>query len=169
MQSGSDKILVGRITAAHGVRGWVKVRSFTRPVENILNYTPWLLATRAGLMSREVLESRQQGNGFIVRLAEVDDRDQAQSLGATDILVPRDSLPVLKPGEHYWHDILGMTVVNAGGEELGIVKQVLETGANDVIVVEGAQRWLIPWVRDVYITGVHPDSNRIEVDWRGVE
>lgn len=167
MQSRSGKILVGRIAGVYGVKGWLKVHSFTRPVDNILAYSPWFLDSREGLISQSLEESRHQGKHLVVKLADIEDREQARALIHTDILVEKKLLPTPAPGEYYWHDIIGLSVRNADGQDLGIVRQVLETGANDVIVVEGEQRLLIPWIMDKFIIDINLQAGQMQVDWHG--
>jgi len=167
MQSKSGKILVGRIAGVYGVKGWLKVHSFTRPIENILAYSPWFLDSRDGLISKLLEESKHQGKNLVAKLADIENREQARSLIHSDILVEKNILPALAPGEYYWHDIIGLSVRNTDGQDLGIVRQVLETGANDVIVVEGEQRLLIPWVKDEFVIDIDLEAGQMQVDWHG--
>jgi len=101
----------------------------------------------------------------VARLADCTDRDQAQLLMGCEIGIRRDQLPALAPGEYYWNDLIGLRVFNTEGDDFGTVQQLLETGANDVLVVQGEQERLIPFVMKQVIVEVDLDQGRIRVDW----
>ena len=157
--------MLGRISGVFGVRGWVKVYSCTEPRDAVLNYTRWLLSTKDGWREAQIAEGQRHGKTVIARLDGVDDRDEAASLIGTEIGVPRDELPDAEEGRFYWSDLEGLRVVHRDGTELGRVDYLLETGANDVLVVKGEQERLIPFVMDKVILGVDLAKGEIEVDW----
>lgn len=161
----SSSVLVGEIVGAFGVLGWVKVRSYTDPAVNILDYGPWDL--NVGGLSRTVklVEGRAQAGAVVARLEGVGDRDQALALKGSQIMVDRDRFPKPPAGSYYWADLLGLEVVNTQGVLLGSVTGLLETGANDVLEVRGDRDRLIPFVLDRYIQDVDLDQKRILVDW----
>jgi len=131
---------VGRIGSVHGVKGWVKIHSFTSPLEKLLEYRPWLLKTRHGIKEIDVLDSKVQGNGIIALFAGYEVREIAKSLATLEIAVDSALFPSLANDEYYWHQLEGLQVVSVydGGEHrLGRVTKLLETGANDVLVVKG--------------------------------
>lgn len=168
---GEDILKVGRLLAPFGIKGWIKVHSDTDPVDNILGYRPWHLFRAGHWQPVEVLEGQPHGKGLIVRLHGVDDRTAAEALGGLDIGVPATALPELDGDEFYWRDLIGLQVVNGEGELLGVVDHLLETGANDVMVVrscsgsvDGQQR-LVPWVLGAVVQRVDTDAKRIVVDW----
>lgn len=157
-------MLLGRITGLFGVRGWVKVFSDTRPRENILNYSPWLVKRQGEWKEMALVEGRVHGPGIVARLQGYSDRDQAQALVGAEIAVQRRQLPPTKPGEHYWADLEGLRVVNLQGVELGTVSHLFETGANDVLVVTGERERLLPYTRHV-IREVDLKARVLRVDW----
>ncbi len=158
-------IIVGRVSGLFGVRGWVKVYSHTSPREGILRYKTWYL-NRDGGWQAHVLEAGQaQGKGVVAKLAGFDDRDQAAPLIGTDIAIRREQLPELEPGEYYWTDLEGLRVVNLEGVDLGVVSHLFETGANDVMVVQGDRERLIPYTRGEAVREVDLQEGRIVVDW----
>ena len=162
-------IIVGRVTAVFGIRGWVKIASFTDPPENLLGYRPWLLASGTGFEPVEVDELKVHGNGFVAQLDGCTDRDLAARFTGRDLAVPRSELPAAEPDEYYWFDLAGLEVVSPSGEPLGRVTRVLETGANDVLVVRGAEREiLIPFVAAV-VTDVDLADGRLTADWQEPE
>jgi 16S rRNA processing protein RimM len=159
------RIVVGKIAGVYGVKGWVKVRSFTKPEENILDYAPWHLEGVGLAFDVRVLDGRKHGSGLITHLEGVTDRDQAARLVGREITVPRECLPELEAGEYYWTDLLGLRVVNLDGVEFGLVAQIMETGANDVLVVAGERERLIPYIQGQAVREVDLAAGRILVDW----
>lgn len=156
---------VGRISGLYGVNGWVKVFSYTDPRDNIVHYSPWYLNRADGLAALEVVAGRRHGKGVIVKLAGCDDRDAAAQLVGLDIGVYRDQLPAPERGEFYWVDLIGMVVRTTDGQELGRVNHLIETGSNDVLVVDGDRERLIPFIQGSVIRSVDPGQGLIEVDW----
>ena len=156
---------MGRITGLFGVRGWVKVYSYTQPREAVLNYDRWLLGRKDGWQEATVAEGQRHGKTIIARLDGYVDRDQAAGLVGADIGVPREAMPETESDQYYWSDLEGLRVLHRDGTELGRVAYMLETGANDVMVVQGEQERLIPFVLDKVVLGVDLDKGEIEVDW----
>jgi len=148
------------------VRGWVRVYSSTQPRENIVTYKPWYLRRDQGDWQETSLEEgRAHGKGVVARLADCTDRDQAQQLIGAEIGIRSDQLPALSPGVYYWKDLIGLQVVNTQGDDFGQVDNLLETGANDVLVVKGDRERLIPFVMKQVIVEVDLEQGRICVDW----
>ena len=161
----TDFIHVGRINGLFGTRGWVKVFSHTRPRENLLTYNPWFLRAEGEWQAFEVMEARQHHGGVIARLGDVDDRDKAAVLVRRDVAITREQLGPAPPNDFYWADLVGLRVVNRDGEELGRVSSLMETGAHDVLRVEGDREYLIPFVRNVYVLSVDLTGGEMRVDW----
>lgn len=139
--------------------------SYTRPRENIVRYQPWYLKQGGEWKEMELAEGQRHGKGVIARLAACSDRDQAQRLIGCEIGVRRSQLPELQPGEYYWRDLEGLEVVNLAGKKLGVVDSLLETGANDVLVVKGERERLIPFVQGPVVVEVDLQHGRMRVDW----
>ena len=158
------RILLGRVLGAFGVRGELKLHSFTDPPAKVLKYQPWVLVHRG--VEREIANARGRdtAKGVLLTLTEVVDRDQAEALAGAEIWVPRSRLPAPKPGEYYWVDLEGLRVVNREGVLLGTVSHLFETAANDVIVVAGDRERLVPFLDD-YVLGVDFDAGQVTVDW----
>jgi len=156
--------VIGRIVGVWGVKGWVRVYSYTRPASAIFDYQPWQIND---LGEVEVREQRVVGRRLVALLGDIDTVEQAQSLLERDIRVARASLPRPRPGEFYWNDLVGLSVFNRQGECLGRVAGLLETGAHDVLDIrpERGDAVLIPFVRDHFVRSVDLDAGRIEVDW----
>lgn len=165
MQCASKRILVGRIAGIHGVKGWLKVMSYTNPRENILLYTPWLLHFKETWREVSPKDWKAQNKGLIIALEGIEDRDVARTLIGSDIAVLRSQLKQLPRGEYYQADLLDMEVINREGKLLGRVKEVLETGANEVLVIEGGVRYLVPMVWHRYLLEIDQNAGVIRVDW----
>ncbi len=178
MQDETDPIVIGKIVGIHGIKGWFKIVSFTRPKENILTYNSWLV--KHGLAKQNIsapmenewrqmqlLEGKGQGKSLFAFLKGVNDRDGAASFVNSEIAINKSQLPTPKEGEFYWHDLIDMQVINQQRKVLGVVKEILETGANDVLVVGiNKERCLIPYVQDIYIKDVDIEQGIIQVDWQ---
>lgn len=165
---GSEElVIVGQIVGLFGVKGWVKIRSYTDPREQIAHYRPWQVSVEGERRDLEVEAVQPQGKSLIARLAGITDREQAIKLMNSDIVIYRRQLPVLSENEFYWRDLEGLKVLNLNGIELGTVKSLFATGANDVLVVhkDGGPEILIPYVIDRVVHSVDMKSGIIRVDW----
>ena len=154
-------ITLGRIVGLFGVRGWVKVFSETARRDDILRYSPWYLDGHP----RRPVTGQRHGKGLIVQLEGCDDRDAAAALVGTAIAVRRDQLPPPEADELYWADLEGLRVVTTKGVELGVVERLFETGANDVMVVQGERERLIPFLWDHVVRDVSLEHGEMRVDW----
>ncbi len=163
-QHEDELICVGHILGAQGIKGWVRVFSNTSPRENIVNYSPWLI-DRQGQLEPVEVEGRLQGKNVVARLQGVDDRNLAETLIGCKLDIKPQQLPRLDAGEYYWSDIIGLAVETPAGEPLGTVSSMMETGADDVMVVAGDEERLIPFVLDGIVTEVDLDAKKLVVDW----
>lgn len=167
-----EKILLGKVGAVYGIKGWVKIHSFTDNPEAIFDYSPWSLKLGEQVQSVQVVDWRKHNNSLIAKFTGVEDRDIAQRFVGFEILVDADVLPELPEGEFYWRDLIGMAVVTNQGYDLGEVSDIMETGANDVLVVKanrndgfGKKERLIPYVEEQVIISVCNKTKQICVDW----
>ena len=162
---GPDRLVaLGRVSGLHGVQGWVKIHSDTRPRENILDYSPWYLLRHGVWEPWEVVRGRPQGKTLVAQLRGCTDREQARRLMGATIAVRRWQLGESEEG-YYWTDLEGLEVVNLQGVALGRVDHLMETGANDVLVVKGERERLIPWLPGEVVHDVDLVGGRIRVDW----
>jgi len=170
MNQDEPEVIVGRIGGPYGVKGWVRVSSYTSPQNNILQYAPWILRdAKSGLVVRvaELLEGRAQGKSFVARLDGIVDRDAAEALKGAGISIRRNQLPELNDGSYYWADLEGLAVLTADGDELGQIDHMVEAGAADVMVVSrpGGDRYLVPFIRDETVIEVDLEARIVRVDW----
>lgn len=157
-------VVVGRVEGAWGVQGWLRVRSFTEQPSSILAYGPWELRRGGSSERATVLDGREHAGGVVVRLAQCNGREEAARLAGAEILVPRSSLPPLPVGQYYWTDLEGLEVLDRGGRRLGAVERVMDTGANDVLVVSGDREILVPMIPGVMLD-VDIAAGWLRVDW----
>lgn len=159
-------ILLGRVHGAFGVRGELKLESFTEPASAIFGYQPWTLRDAQG-HERTLMQARgrETAKGLVATFPDVADRDAAEALRGTGVYAPRGALPPPKPGEYYWVDLEGLRVVNLEGADFGVVSHLFSTGANDVLVARGDRERMIPFLEPDYIRSVDFDSGVVTVDW----
>ena len=159
------RVVLGSIGGPYGTRGWVKIQSATEPPGNILRYSP-LQVGRDGRWSRVgVAEGRLQGRGVVARLDGCHDRGDASGYGGCEIAVERSQLPEVEEDEYYWADLVGLRVVTTEGVDLGEVGRMMETGANDVMVIQGDVERLIPFLLGTVVRSVEVAEGTIVVDW----
>jgi 16S rRNA processing protein RimM len=158
---------LGHISGVHGINGWVKIYSLTEPREAIFEYQPWLVGDK--LEAIQIEQGRKHGKHLIALLETVKDRDQAEGLVNRQIAIYRDQLPELSEQEFYWADLVGLTVQLEDGMNLGTIRSMLATGANDVMVVQGVlqgeRERLIPFVPGQYVISVDLGKRLVVVDW----
>ncbi|MDN3653921.1 ribosome maturation factor RimM [Thalassotalea ponticola] len=167
-----NNVILGKIGAVYGIKGWLKIHSYTENPEAIFDYSPWVLNLNGKQQNVEVSEWRRHNNGLIAKFTDVSDRNDAQLRTGAEITVASDALPELPQGEFYWRDLIGMDVINESGYNLGSVTDIMETGSNDVLVVKanrndafGKKERLIPYLEDQVIKTVSLESKQINVDW----
>ena len=160
-----DVLVVGRIASPFGVRGWLRINAFTAVAESLLEYSPWYLKVKGQWQAVEPLAGRHHGKGLVVQLKDCHDRDAAAALTGTDIGIYRSQLPPVDADEYYWSDLMGMQVITKDDQVLGVVDHLLETGANDVIVVKGEQEHLVPYIKGQVVKSVDLEARIIRVEW----
>ncbi|MBI5919373.1 MAG: ribosome maturation factor RimM [Nitrosomonadales bacterium] len=160
-------VVMGKIVAAHGIQGWVKIQPFTEYLDSLNDYDHWWLgAEKSPWREFELLDCAVHGKVLVARLAGCDDRNASEKLKGLLVAVPRKDLPEADEGEYYWSDLIGLRVLNLAGDELGVVDSLLETGANDVLVLKsGSGELLIPFIKQV-VDKVDLAEKVIRVDWQ---
>lgn len=159
-------VTLGRVSGIFGVKGWVRVHSHTEPRERILDYRPWVLLAGGEQMPVELITGRQHGKAVVALLPDSTSPEQAARYVGAEIAVARECLPAATDESLLWADLEGLRVATTDGIDLGVVDHLLETGANDVLVVKGKERErLIPWLRDTVVTRVDLANGCLVVDW----
>ena len=162
----NELISIGEISGVFGVKGWIKIYSHTDPRENILKYSPWMIKKGKQTKEVEIVSGKRQGKSIVASIKGVTDRDVAATYSGWEILINKNQLPKPKAGEYYWLDLVGLDVETDLGIRLGTVDYLIETGANDVLVVKDKeQERLIPFIQEQTIKKIDLDDNLIIVDW----
>ncbi len=161
-------VVMGRVTAPFGVKGWIKIYALSLPITNLCNYPVWWLARDDDWRETQVVAARVHGGTLIAKIAGIEDREAAAALKGTAIAVPRAQLPAAAANEFYWADLIGLKVVNVEEHDFGRVARIVQTGANDVlVVVDGGaneRETLIPFIAGA-IRKVDLAAGVISVDW----
>ena len=161
------KIYLGKITGAHGIKGWLKIQSFSSPPENILNYPQWIINNNGEEDFYSIEKGRKQNNKIVVKLEKIDDRNTAESLINSKIQILRSDLPKLSNENYYWSDLVGLSVLSSEEEVIGKIESLIATGANDVMVINTSkdERVLVPFVMHEIIKEVNVELSYIKIDW----
>lgn len=160
-----ELVPMGKIGSTYGIHGWLKVNSYTTPLTNLLDYQPWQVKLGNKWQQIDITAGKQHGKGLVVHIAGYDNPEAARIFSGCDISVDRRSLPALAAGEFYLSDLPGLKVTTTDAVELGTVSSIMDTGATEVLVVEGQKQHLIPLVLDNYIKCIDFKSKTITVDW----
>ncbi|EEY73380.1 16S rRNA processing protein RimM [Grimontia hollisae CIP 101886] len=170
--SEQEKVVVGKLGASYGIRGWLKVFSYTENAENIFSYSPWFIKVRGEWQEFSLEDWKRHNQGYVGKLKGLDQREDAQALTNAEIAINAEVLPELSDEEFYWRELYGMEVATTKGYNLGKVTDILETGSNDVLVVQanpkdafGQKERLIPFLDGQVIKSIDRSAQRIEVDW----
>ncbi|MBE9540137.1 MAG: ribosome maturation factor RimM [Proteobacteria bacterium] len=177
--AGADTLVIGKIVGCFGIKGWVKIHSYTEPGENLLGYGCCTISRRTGQEPIEFDAGHRQGKGLVAHIKGVDDRTLAESYKGLEIVAAASELPQLEQGEFYWRQLQGLQVWcrdKSSGEGdnrvlLGKVDHLIETGANDVLVVKACagsfdqNERLIPYLPGDVVVGVDLEEAVINVDW----
>ena len=170
MSQASDTIVIGKIGAPYGVKGWVKITTYTEEIEGVFSYSPWLLGEVGKEYTVDVW--RTHNKGVVAKLIGVENRDDAESIKNLDISIKAEQLPQLTDDEYYWRDLVGMQVITEAGYNLGTVKELFETGSNDVMLIRanpndafGQKERMVPFLFDQVIKQVDMQARTIKVDW----
>lgn len=164
MAEPEDWVVLGRIAAPFGVKGWVKVQPFSEDPGALIGFESWRVGHGGTHTDYRVETVQDHGKALIAKLAGVDDRDAAYALRGQEVSVAKSGLPPLEENEFYWSDLIGLSVINREGIELGRVDSLMESGANDLLVVKGGREYLIPFVAAL-VGKVDVAGGTIEVDW----
>lgn len=166
-----SRVTLGRLAGVFGVKGWLRVASYTRPADNILHYARWWIGDDDSGYESHVVDHRVHSNGIVVQLADssgqpIEDRNVASALVGREVSVSRDQLPALEEGCFYWADLIGLRVIGEADAPLGTVTDVFSNGAQDVLTISDGERTrMIPFVRGPIVTEVSLEARLIRCQW----
>jgi 16S rRNA processing protein RimM len=167
----AEPIVMGKFGAVHGIKGWLKIHSYTDNAESIFEYKPLLMKSKGHFQEVNISTWKRHGNGFVAKIAEFDVREEAQALVGLELFVDSKKLPELEE-DFYWRDLVGCQVQTDKGYDLGVVTEMMETGSNDVLVVKansndafGQKERLIPFIEQQVISNIDITSKLIIVNW----
>jgi len=177
----SNMVVMGRVVAPYGVFGWLKVVPDTEAFDGLFDYDTWWLGKGDDWREMVVETAKTHNDVLVVKLKGIDDRDAALACKGKQIAVPREQLPEAEENEYYWSDLIGLRVKNKQDVDFGLIVDVFETGANDVIAVradavkqetivdkavakEKPQERLLPFI-DAVVLEVDIASKTMLVDW----
>lgn len=167
-----ELIVVARVGAPKGIQGQLRLQLFLESSLQDYQFDQWYLK----LSHQKAFQSipndsfslSEKGGQAYIQFSSVTDRDESRIYTHAELAVPRALLPALPEGEYYWHDLIGLSVLNLQGEPLGVVESLMSTGANDVLVIRhsiSSDPILIPYVLDHIIQSIHLKEKIIQVDW----
>lgn len=164
MNQGCDWVVMGRVAAPFGIKGWIKVQPYSEDPGALMDFESWRVGCGEQQVHYSVEAIQDHGKALVAKLAGIDDRDAAYALRGQEISVAKSELPPPEENEFYWSDLIGLTAINREGVELGKVDSLMESGANDLLVVKGTREHLIPFVA-AFVGAVDLSGGTIEVDW----
>lgn len=167
-----DLILVGHITGAYGIQGWVRIKPYSLDADALLHAQTWWL-DKPVLRDVDMLQAKMHGEDVVAKLMGVPDRNAAEALKGAAVQIRRSHFPPLEDDEFYWIDLIGLSVENLEGEVLGTVAGLMDNGAHPILQVaapapagedQKPKEWLIPFV-DQFVKTVDQAGRKIVVDW----
>lgn len=165
MNKKTNWVVIGRFGRPHGIKGFVRVHSFTDPSDNILRYSDWHVFLNKQWQPVKLLAIEVHNKTIIAQIEGYPERELVASLTNADIAIQESQLAILEAGEYYWHQLIGMNVINQTGDSFGTVIEIMPTGSNDVLVVQGDRRHLIPYLPGQYVIDINENQKVITVDW----
>jgi len=160
-----ERVVVGKFGRPQGIKGLVRVISFTEPRENVLSYPNWSMQLRGVWHDVKRTHDDITPQHLLTRIEGYTTREQVAELTNATIAVPKTALPSLEDGVFYWHQLVGMQVVHEQGQILGTIESIFATGSNDVLVVVGEKKRLIPYLLDDVIQNINTDTGTMTVCW----
>lgn len=167
MTEESTLIIVGRLAAPYGVKGWQHVDSFTQPCENILKYATWYIGKRNQWKAYSLKTGRPHGKRVVVHLEGINSPEEASLLTQSMIAIPREAMPSLADDEYYWADLEGLTVETAEAKVLGKIDYLYQNVGVDIMVIrtQEDEELQIPFVMTDTVIAVDLTQGKVVVDW----
>jgi 16S rRNA processing protein RimM len=165
-KTNDEYVIVGKIGSTYGIQGWLKIFSFTEEISNLLEFRPWFIEENQTWKEIQIKAGRKHGKGLVAQFADCINPEQARLLTGKRIAIHRSQLPALSKDEFYWKDLEGLTVINQHGETLGNVVYLIETGANDVLVIQNqGKEHAIPYLPGKVVLNIDLATGIMQVNW----
>ncbi len=165
-QVDAEYIVVGKIGSTYGIKGWLKIFSFTEVITDIFDYNPWYMEDGDGWKCIEVKTGREQGKSLVAHLSGYNTPEEARVLTGKKIAVRRSQLADLAENEFYWTDLEGLMVIDQHGHELGRILYLLATGSNDVLVIQHqGKEYAVPYLPGKVVKNIDLAKRVMHVDW----
>ncbi len=160
-------LTTGKVGAVYGLKGWLRIHSYTEIASDILQYKPWYLKEGQGWQVVEVEAGRQQGKGLIVKLAGIESPEAARKLAGRIIAIKREQLAPLPENEYYWADLEGLLVIDQKGQSLGHISYLIATGSNDVLVLidQNGKEQALPYLPGSVVKKIDLEQGLMYVNW----
>ena len=158
-------VVIGRFGRPHGIKGFISIYSFTDPRDNILSYSDWHALINNAWQPIKLLSAQANNKNIVAQIEGFSERELVARLTNAEIAIHKKQLAPLAAGEYYWHQLIGMDVVGKQGQPFGTVVEIMPTGSNDVLVVQGDKRHLIPYLPGQFVVSVDDTTRVIVVDW----
>jgi len=160
-------IITGKVGAPYGIKGWLKIYSYTEVASHILQYNPWYLGESSSWQAFELEDGRQQGKGIVAKLVGIETPEEARKLTGRTIAILREQLAPLPENEYYWADLEGLMIIDQKGLYLGQISYLIATGSNDVLVIknENGKEYAIPYLPGSVVKKIDLQQGKIYVDW----
>lgn len=166
-----DLVLVGHVTGAYGIQGWVRIKPYSADADAMLHAKTWWL-DKPDLHDLDMMQAKHHGEDVVARLMGVADRNAAEALKGATVQIRRSHFPALANDEYYWIDLIGLVVCNLQGEHLGTIADLMDNGAHPILRVvapkaeetDKPKEWLIPFVEQ-FVKAVDQEAKKITVDW----
>lgn len=160
-------VVLGKVGSSYGLQGWLKIQSYTYPLDNVLDYKHCYVGKDKQWREFELTEGRLHGKGVVAHFKGFDSPEIAKQLTNLFIAIPRNALPDTNKDEYYWHDLIGLDVINLVGKRLGTIQEFFDSGPHDIMVIrDEKEEFLIPFVRDVFVKAIDLQAKTVTVDWQ---
>jgi len=166
----NNQVVLGKITSPYGIRGWLKIHSYTDKKDNIIYYQPWIIHFHNEYHEIKLEDWKTRASSFIIKIKGYNTRDESIKFSNTNIIGDSSLFPILEDGEYYWTELIGCHVITKEGYNVGTVLELFSTGSNDVLVVHSSllknkKKLLIPFINQEVIKTIDILSRYIEITW----
>ncbi len=158
-----EKILIAKIQAHQGLNGWLKIYSYSETEEKFSNYTHFFVLNNRNYDQLDI-EDIKIDKSIKIKFRSINSREDAERFIDKSLYIEADQLEKLNDNEYYWKDLIGLDVYIEEGEKIGVISDIIETGSNDVLVIQGEKELLVPYIYGQSIKNVFLNDNKVVID-----